>query len=128
MITIFSAHADIWQNDNGTITSGQILEIPDINADRYEIVPDVAQYKLADWSNLVGRAKNVTVAEAKKIADENPAITFFFYMKGYQMVLENNEANPPYARVFHQGDAVFFSGKPWWGSAPGYSDGYIKKN
>ena len=30
-------------------------------------------------------------------------------------------------RVFHHGDAVFFSGTPYWGKAGGYADGYVRK-
>lgn len=100
-------------------------EIPVINnIGGYEKIEDVAQYGHADWSNVIGIAKGITVEEAKKIADESPEITFFFYTKGYQMVLESEDGS---YRVFKHGDTVFFSGEPWWGSAPGLADGYIKK-
>lgn len=81
---------------------------------------DITQCGAADWSGLVGIAKNITRSEAIQIAEDNPEITFFFYTKGYQMVLGS--------RVFHHGDAVFFKGEPCWGSAGGLSDGYEKKN
>lgn len=101
-------------------------EIPVIEReenDGFQKVSNVAQYKEADWSQVIGIAHDVTLVEAKKIAKENPNITYFFYMKGGQMVLEKTDGN---YRVFRHGDAVFFSGKPWWGSAPGYADGYIR--
>ena len=99
-------------------------EIPVINSiGNYEKIEDVAQYKNADWSNVIGIAKGITVKEAKNIADENPEITFFFYTKGWQMVLEKEDGS---YRVFRHGDTVFFSGEPWWGTAPGLADGYIK--
>lgn len=85
-------------------------------------IPNVAQYKLADWSGVVDVARGITVEEAKWIAHENPEITFFFYTKGYQMVLEYPEGY----RIFQQGDAVFFKGEPWWGEANDLADGYIK--
>lgn len=104
-----------------------INDIPAIeNIDpNYELISDVAQYKQGDWSQVIGRASNVTVEQAKNIADANPAITYFFYVKGYSMVLETTSNE---ARFFSYGDAVFFSGTPWWGTAPGLADGYVKKN
>ncbi len=101
-------------------------EIPEIEISAilgYQKVENVAQYKNADWSNVVGIARNISLSEACKIAKDNPAITFFFYTKGYQMVLETQDGG---YRVFRHGDTVFFSGQPWWGSAPGLADGYIK--
>lgn len=108
------------------LTSDITDEIPEIDAklEGYEKIADVAQYKMADWSQVVGIAKNKSLAEAKAIADSHPEITFFFYTKGYQMVLEKEDGS---YRVFHHGDAVFFSGQPWWGSAPGLADGYVKQ-
>lgn len=85
-------------------------------------IPNVAQYKLADWSGVVEIARGVSLEEAKWRALENPEVTFFFYTKGLQMVLEYPEG----FRVFHHGDAVFFKGEPWWGEATDLADGYIK--
>ncbi|WP_424094189.1 hypothetical protein [Moorena producens] len=80
-------------------------------------VPDVAQYGEADWSAEVTRVSNITLEQAKEIAEGDPNINFFFYMR-YGMVL-------PTKGTFNPRDAVFFSGKPWWGSAP-QADGYYK--
>lgn len=101
-------------------------QIPEISAfdDRFEKISDVAQYKEADWSNVIGIAKEVSVKEAKEIADSHPEITYFFYVKGYGLLLEQREGTYYF---FDHGDAVFFSGTPWWGSAAGLADGYIKK-
>lgn len=90
---------------------------------QWKKVPNVAQYGGADWNNVIGIVHQVTPEAAKWIADNNPEITYFFYLKGWQMVL----GTPPNIRVFHHGDAVFFTGEPWWGSAPGLADGYIKQ-
>jgi hypothetical protein len=100
-------------------------EIPvlDVKVQGFEKIPNVAQYKMADWSQVVGIAKGITLDDAYKIANDNPDITFFFYTKGYQMVLEKEDGS---YRVFRHGDTVFFSGQPWWGSAPGLADGYVK--
>ena len=89
----------------------------------FKKLPDVAQYKNADWSNIIGVAKGITLEEALKIARKNPEIAFFFYTKGWQMVLEKENGD---YRVFRSGDAVFFSGQPWWGTAPDLADGYIR--
>ncbi len=102
------------------------LEIPviDYKNDQWEKIPDAAQYGDADWKNVVGRAKNVTVKEAIEIAESHPEITFFFFMKGRQMVLGKS----PNVRIFRHGDAVFFTGEPTFGAANGLADGYIKKS
>lgn len=80
---------------------------------------DVAQYKGADWKNKVKRVNGISVGKAKQIAEQDPEITFFFWTKGGQMVLEGQG-------VFRRGDTVFFKGKPWYGSAPGLADAYEK--
>ena len=100
-------------------------EIPDITQSEngFKKIPNVAQYKMADWSKVVGIAKGISLEKAYKIANENPDISFFFYTKGGQMVLEKDDGS---YRVFRHGDTVFFSGEPWWGSAPGLADGYIR--
>lgn len=84
---------------------------------------NVAQYKEADWSQVIGIARSITLEQAFKIAEQNPDITYFFYMKGGSMILEKTDGT---YRIFRHGDTVFFAGEPWWGSAPGFSDGYIK--
>lgn len=90
-------------------------------SDIWEKVPNVAQYHSADWSHVVGRANNVSLAEAKRIAESDPNITFFFHMTyGYCLNLGPD-------KIFFHNDAVFFSGEPEWGNATGYSDGYVKK-
>lgn len=101
-------------------------EIPEltISYEGFKKVPDVAQYKEADWSNVIGVAKGVLLGEAIEIAKKHPEVTFFFHTKGCQVVLEKTDGS---YRVFHEGDAVFFAGEPWWGSAPGFADGYIKE-
>lgn len=83
---------------------------------------DVAQYGRADWNNVIGMVQRVSLAQAAEIANSNPEIEFFFYVKG-SMVLVREDGD---RLVFRGGDAVFFSGKPWWGSAPDLADGYEK--
>ena len=90
---------------------------------RFIKIPSVAQDGDGDWSGAIGMSRGVALAEALAIARNNPAITFFFYTNAAQMVL----GNPNYRyRVFHQGDAVFFSGRPQWGDAGELADGYVK--
>jgi hypothetical protein len=92
-------------------------------------ISDVAQYKGADWKNEVKRKSNLTLEEAKSIAASDPNITFFFYMKNGRMYLEGKTGPNGWSDkgVFRAGDAVFFTGKPWYGSAPGFSDAYEKE-
>lgn len=103
-------------------------DIPPINLEntehaRYKKIPNVVQNKNSDWSQALGIARGVTLTEAIEIADNCPDITYFFYTKGFQLVLETTNGDH---RLFHHGDAVFFTGTPWWGSAIGLSDGYVK--
>lgn len=84
--------------------------------------PDVAQYANADWSNLVQHESGCTVARARRIATMNPAITFFFLCRE-PMILNGTGSGEN--RTFQAGDAVFFSGEPWYGSAP-QCDSYEK--
>lgn len=76
---------------------------------------NVAQYKGADWNNFIQKEPNCSEEKAKRIALQNPDITFFFFCRE-GMVLEG----PVYEKygAFNPGDAVFFSGEPWYGSAP----------
>lgn len=90
----------------------------------FKKVENVAQYKNADWSNVVGITRGITVEEATKIAQSNPKITYFVHTKGYQMILEKSDGN---YRRFRHGDTVFFSGKPHFGTAPGLADAYVKQ-
>lgn len=107
-----------------TLTKDLTNEIPDITVNEgFQKVPNVAEYKEADWKNVIGMATNISLTEAYQIANNNPKISFFFYTTGSQMVLERPDGS---YRVFHHGDTVFFSGEPWWGSAPGLADGYMK--
>lgn len=88
-------------------------------ASSFTRIADVAQYNGADWANEVRRDKALTLDQAKAIAAANPKITYFFITKGGQMSLGTKG-------VFRTGDVVFFSGKPWYGSAPGLADAYEK--
>ena len=83
----------------------------------WEKKSNVAEYKGASWNNLVKKTPKTSIKEAKQIADSDPAITFFFYCN--QTVYLEPKG------VFEQGDAVFFSGEPWYGSAP-QCDSYEK--
>ena len=87
---------------------------------------NVAQYKGGSWNNFIKRVSNTTVNDAKKIAESDSNITFFFFMKGYSMYLETKSVRSKTHPIFKKNDAVFFSGEPWLGSAPGFADTYIK--
>jgi len=84
--------------------------------------PDVAQYKGADWNNFIQKVPNCSVNQAKRIAMKNPAITFFFFCR--EGIILEGPVEEKYG-PFNPGDAVFFSGEPWYGSAP-QCDGYKK--
>lgn len=83
---------------------------------------NVAMYEGADWSGYLKTVSNSSPEQARRIALLNPEITFFFFCR-QSMVLTNPEWQSP--RFFEAGDAVFFTGKPWYGSAP-QCDSYEK--
>ena len=74
--------------------------------------PNVAQYEGSDWANFVRTVPNCTAAIAKRLALQDPSVSYFFFCRE-PMILTNG-------RSFSPGDAVFFNGtqKPWFGSAP----------
>jgi hypothetical protein len=88
--------------------------------------PNGAQYKWASkgskWDNEIVRKSGMTEESAKKFADSDPRINFFFLMR-QGMFLEAGEGCEAKG-TFNPGDAVFFGGKHWWGSAP-QADGYV---
>lgn len=82
---------------------------------------NLAQYSEANWENFISKSTNVTPQEAMRIAFANPDITFFFYCREPVAL---GGAAAQYG-PFEAGDAVFFKGKPWYGSAP-QCDSYEK--
>lgn len=71
-------------------------------------VPNVAMYEGANWDNYLYTQNFPSINAAFKAAQT--AASFFFYCRG-PLILTNG-------RSFQTGDAVFFTGSPWWGSAP----------
>jgi hypothetical protein len=71
-------------------------------------VPNVAMYEGASWDNYLYTQNFASVDDALQAAQT--AASFFFYCRD-PIVLTNG-------RSFQTGDAVFFMGIPWWGSAP----------
>lgn len=82
---------------------------------------NVAQYGLASWDNFASKISNTTPEQAMRTAFANPDITFFFFCREH-MVLDGPAAK---YSPFLPGDAVFFTGEPWYGSAP-QCDAYEK--
>jgi len=121
--------------------------------ENFSLKKDVAQYKGSDYSNVVHVERGISLDEAFEIAQNNPDIDYFVYVKGYSMVLEIpsdvkfDPANDPfnlvtksdyiydsgafgsgYCRIFYHGDVVFFKNDGMWlGSAPGLADVYVKE-
>lgn len=80
----------------------------------FSMTANVAEYKGASWDNYIMTVPNTTPQAAQRIAMCNPAISFFFYCRS-TIILEGVSQQ---GGVFNTGDAVFFSGEPWLGSAP----------
>ncbi|MET1253570.1 hypothetical protein [Aliikangiella maris] len=70
----------------------------------------VAMYDEANWENEFSRQSNMTAESAKIYAEDHPEINFFFIV--------NEPMSLPKHGNFSPGDAVFFSGVAWPGSAP----------
>ena len=111
-------------------------------AEDFSYCPDLAQYKGSDYSNAVRVERGITLERAFEIAREDDEIDYFFYVKGWQMVLEippgldYDPSDDPlelvtdngYGRIFHHGDVVFFNNEgKWLGTATGLADVYEKQ-
>lgn len=72
--------------------------------------PDVAMYGEGDWSKMLRKGNYASADEALQAANSGGGETFFFYCRGPL------DLGP--GKQFQAGDAVFFAGVPWWGSAP----------
>ena len=113
---------------------------------------DLAQYKGSDYTNAVRVERGISLERAFDIAESDPEIDYFVYLKGGQMILEipqdvqyNSNKDPLHlvthtsyrydngnlgyggCRIFRHGDVVFFKKEGiWLGSAPDYADTYCK--
>lgn len=76
--------------------------------------PNLGMYEGANWDGYVKTVPNSSPEQARRVAMLDPTITFFFFFREY-MVLTNPQW--PSSKVFKSGDAVFFKGEPWFGSA-----------
>lgn len=97
-------------------------EAPDFSGN-WERFADVAQYQGASWDNLVRIESGLTIERAYEIAENDPEITFFFFTKGWNLLLDT----PIGWRSFRYGDVAFFRGAPHWGEAYGLADGYVRR-
>lgn len=68
----------------------------------YSKIPNSAKYGRSDWSNMIKKTSNLSLEQAKKIAEDDPTISFFFNVKEYVNLEKNG--------VFEINDAVFFGG------------------
>lgn len=81
-------------------------------------VANVAMYDAANWDLMICKKSGMDASSAQEFAESSDVITFFFIATGWLSM--------PVHGVFNPGDAVFFSGMPWWGSAPALANGYVK--
>ncbi|HEY2811064.1 MAG TPA: hypothetical protein VGJ00_06735 [Rhabdochlamydiaceae bacterium] len=130
-----------------------ILSLQTQAREGFRLHSDAAQYKGSDYANVIDVARGISLDKAFAIAESNPEIDYFVYMKGCQMVLEvpadvsydpstdrfglaqrisfiydSGAPGEGYCRIFRHGDVVFFKNEGiWLGSAPGLADTYIKE-
>ena len=84
--------------------------------------PNLAQYGEGNWDNFVKKGSNLTAEKAMRIAFANSDITFFFFCR--ETIVLDKDPAVKYG-PFNAGDAVFFTGVPWYGGAP-QCDSYEK--
>jgi len=96
-----------------------------IDQTKWHLHPESAQYGGASWDSEITRVRKVPLSECFRIADADPRITFFFYNARGNLYLSNHDPDHP-DKDTELFDAVFFSGKAWFGSAP-QSDAYVKQ-
>lgn len=101
------------------------VEMPDyvaaiadaLAAIQWQKTAGVAMYDDANWEQEVYRQSGMTAETALVYANTDDRVMFFFYMNANMSLPKHGNFSP--------GDAVFFSGKPWLGSAP-MADTYEK--
>lgn len=115
---------------------------------KFTLLENAAQYGGSDYSNAGRVERGISLQEAFEIAENDPNIDYFFYTKGYMMVLlvdvydpaldplhlitngpyrgDDGHCGSGYMRVFTHGDTVFLKEGKWLGSAPGLADVYEK--
>ena len=81
-------------------------------------IANTAQFQGANWDNFIQKESNCTPEKARRIAFTKPEITFYFFCRQTVILGERG--------VFDSGDAVFFTGEKWLGSAQ-QCDTYEKK-
>jgi hypothetical protein len=132
----------------------QFVTLQAYDKDNFILRKDKAQYGKSSYNNVVWVERNISLERAFEIAQNNPDIDYFFFTKGYEMVLvlpsnfqydkindpfhlivhtkyisDSNELKDGYCRIFNYGDTVFFKKKGmWFGSANGLADVYLKKS
>ncbi len=146
-------NTDLAINRNSQAAGSSVEEAEQKVAYTYQVERNVAQYKDSSFENVVAVRRNITLEQAKEIADANPDIDYFMFVKGPVLALEASQAvsvgNDPFKlavvggyigldghyhpnpamRVFHEGDVVFFNKNGLWlGSAPGLADIYYKED
>ena len=118
----------------------------------FTLLADAAQYGGSDYANAVRVERGISLEQAFEIAKNDPNIDYFFYTKGYMMVLnfpqdvsydpaqdplhlvtegyyrfDDGSLGQGYMRLFQHGDVVFFKNEgKRLGSAPGLADVYVK--
>ena len=118
----------------------------------FTLLANAAQYGGSDYANAVRVERGISLEQAFEIAKNDPAIDYFFYTKGYMMVLnfpqdvsydpaqdplclvtqgyylgDDGRPGAGYMRLFQLGDVVFFKNEgKRLGSAPGLADVYVK--
>lgn len=96
----------------------------------YTKVNDVAEYKWAatgsEWPNEIPNSRKKCDSVEEAMAQANNIGADFFFFTNQPMYLEGNATHQAKGQ-FNPGDAVFFTGQPWWGSAP-QCDGYIRES
>ena len=136
------------------LNTAAVVAEPKLANDGFTKKADLAQYGGSDYSNAVRVERGISLEQAKAIAQNDPNIDYFVYLKGERMVLPlptdkpfDSKTDPLHlvsynkykndegsfgegcARIFTHGDVVFFKKEgEWLGTAPGLADVYYKND
>lgn len=89
----------------------------------WSIKRNAAMFAGANWNGHVKTVAQCSPEQARRIAAQDPRIRFFFVCRDH-LTLEHRQWAKP--KHFYPGDAVFFTGEPWYSRAP-HCDVYVKE-
>jgi hypothetical protein len=89
----------------------------------WSIKRNATMFAGANWNGHVKTVSGCSPEQARRIAAQDPRIRFFFFCRDNLTLTHRQWSKPKY---FYAGDAVFFTGEPWYGRTA-QCDVYVKE-